>query len=516
MNRDKALYRELRVLPWSEIWSREVPRFNSAPPKQRIERVAVIRAAAVVFAESGPDEQSAEVKSWLRSLLKDPAEKVRRYAITALPKLCRDSSDEKELLAMARAAVSDREKQHVAAALGKIGSVETLRHADALPEQTVQRIKASVTRFEQPSRINLDRPLSNFQGVEIHLRTRLGLEQFVAAEARELIEREELFRLGKVATSSVTLIPAAPFKLADLYKLRCFWSVGFAVTATGKAKLQLAASTAHFARDLDAFADLITAEPSLSVLRAFTEGPTRYRLEFAKQGHRRAAVRDLAQRVFAKCPHLLNGGGDTPWTIEIHSDNRGEHIELVPKILPDPRFSYRRADVPAASHPPLAAALARLSTGPHGGPRQGAEVVWDPFCGSGLELIERGLLGGVAKVIGSDLSAEAVEITRTNFAASNIAGVECEFIKTDFRKFDPGRVTLIITNPPLGRRVPVPNLRRLMEQLFESAARALEPGGCLVFVNPVKESFTTYPLRRVFSQPVDLGGFLCRLEKYVK
>ena len=132
MNRDKELYRNLRELSWDELWTREVPRFNSATARERLERVAVIRAVGVVFAETNHANQLAEVKTWLRSLLNDPQEKIRRYAIAALPKLPRDASDERELIDLAKKPASDREKQHVSTALAKIGGKETLRHAENL------------------------------------------------------------------------------------------------------------------------------------------------------------------------------------------------------------------------------------------------------------------------------------------------------------------------------------------------------------------------------------------------
>ena len=52
------------------------------------------------------------------------------------------------------------------------------------------------------------------------------------------------------------------------------------------------------------------------------------------------------------------------------------------------------------------------------------EIIWDPFCGSGLEFIERSLLGGVRQVYGSDRSEEAIAITKTNFAAANLPSVK--------------------------------------------------------------------------------------------
>jgi tRNA G10 N-methylase Trm11 len=144
------------------------------------------------------------------------------------------------------------------------------------------------------------------------------------------------------------------------------------------------------------------------------------------------------------------------------------------------------------------------------------EIVWDPFCGSGLELVERSLLGGVQKIIGTDLSPEALHIAQQNFAAAKIQNIETQFVASDFRNFDAGRVTLIITNPPMGKRVPISNLRQLIDDLIQTAALILVPGGRLVFANPFKNSTPPSALRRDFSQQIDFGGFHCWLERYLK
>jgi SAM-dependent methyltransferase len=525
MNRDKELYKQLRTLPWNKLWIDEVPRFNAATARERLERVAVIRAAAVVFATSGPRDQLSVVKVWLRSLLNDPQEKIRRYAIAALPKLGGEDLDEKQLLALSKNAVSEREKKHVAAALSKIGGAETLRHADLLPVPTLQRVKASVLRTETPSAIKLEAPLKKFSGIEILLHCRAGLEKFVRDEAESLIGSNGKFRLIDTKTGLVILAPTGAFTFSDIFKMRCFATVSFGIGITRGHSLQAAA-------------DLVTSPLSLNIFRSLTEGPIRYRLDFAGKGHQRAAVRDLAQHIYAKSPDLINGGGDTPWTIEIHSSSGGNRIELAPKILPDPRFAYRRRDIPAASHPPLAACMARLSVFGNGSNStegnkgneerkrssssfpsvkslRSAEIVWDPFCGSGLELIERCLLGGVKKIIATDLNPEALEIAKQNFAAAQIKNVETQFVCSDFRNFDPGQVSLVITNPPMGKRVPIPNLRQLIQDLFTAAARHLAPGGRLVFANPLDIRPANPALKLDFSQLIDFGGFHCPLEKYV-
>jgi tRNA G10 N-methylase Trm11 len=146
------------------------------------------------------------------------------------------------------------------------------------------------------------------------------------------------------------------------------------------------------------------------------------------------------------------------------------------------------------------------------------ENVWDPFCGSGLELIERARLGGVSTVLGTDLSPAAIEATLANWRAARISGVRTNFVQKDFRDFlkipgcIPGSISLLITNPPLGKRVPIPNLRGLLQELFDLASVALRPGGRMVWVNPLKIKPADPSLHLEFQQTVDLGGFACRLE----
>jgi 23S rRNA G2445 N2-methylase RlmL len=261
---------------------------------------------------------------------------------------------------------------------------------------------------------------------------------------------------------------------------------------------------------------VITSSLSRRILETFTGGSIRYRLDFESKGHQRGTVRLLANRAYAICPEILNDARKASWVFAIRPTVLGNTVELCPKFPRDPRFYYRHDDVPASSHPPLAACMARLAG------KVDNEIVWDPFCGSGLELIERALLGGVRRVYGTDHSAEAIAIARKNFAAANVKAVESNFICCDFRDFaaidglGPNSATLIVTNPPFGKRVPVGNLGRLIEDLFSVAALVLQPGGRLVFVNPTRLGSPHRLLKLQAREVVDLGGFNCRLEVYFK
>jgi predicted RNA methylase len=506
-NAGKELYQQLRALSWEQLWAEEAPRFDKASPKERNERVALVRAVGVVFSESGDPAQKEEVKLWLRGLLHDPCEKIRRYAMAALPKIGAGLDEEAELLALLRTTTAGREKKFLAQALEKIGGAATLEtlHAGNLGflPQTEQKVKASVARSQSPSAIRMAGVLSDFEGLRIHLRGRRGLEGMVRDEAEDYIKTHGRFRIADVSPGLVALTPLAPFSLTDLYALRCFGAVGF-VPASNPAE------------SLEALASVIASPLSRRVLQAFTEGTIRYRLNFIAKGHQRSAVRLLADRVYALCPEILNDARNVTWTMDIYPAGRGHSVELRPNLTPDPRYYYRRQDVPAASHPQLAAAMARLAG------RMQNEIVWDPFCGSGLELVESALLGGVRAVHGTDLSAEAIAIARDNFAAARMQPVPANFACCDFRDYaagenlGPDSVTLIITNPPMGMRVPVGNLRGLIEELFNVAATVLRPGGRLVLANPVSMAKLPRTLQLQSRQTVDFGGFDCRVEKYLK
>ena len=510
-NSQKDLYRQLRALPWHRLWAEEVARFDRASPQERIDGVAVVRAVGVVFSESGPAAQQDMVRRWLLGLLQDPCEKIRRYAMAAMPKIGAGPKEEAELLSLLRTTGFEREKKFLGRALEKIGGAATLESLGqgtlGLLPQTGQKVQARVARGQSPSAIRMDSTIQEFAGLRIHLRGRRGLERIVREEVEASHATRGKFRVTEVGSGWVAITPLAPFALSDIYALRCFGTVGLVAGAVPSADER---------ESMEALASMIASPFAQRVLETFTEGPIRYRLNFTAKGHQRGAVRLLANRVYALCPYMLNDPRGAPWGIDLYPAGRGYSVELCPKLTPDPRFSYRRQDVPAASHPSVAACLARLAG------RVANEIVWDPFCGSGLELIESALLGGVRSLYGTDRSPAAIAIAQTNFAAARVKPVQSKFACCDFRDFatvqglGPNSVTLIITNPPMGKRVPVPNLRGLVENLFAVAATVLRPGGRLVFANPLSNVPPHPSLRLQSRQVVDFGGFDCALEVYLK
>jgi 23S rRNA G2445 N2-methylase RlmL len=510
MKTDKDLYRQLRTLSCEKLWNEEVARFDQASPQERVERVAVIRAVGVVFAATATVEQRAAARVWLARLLQDPAEKIRRYAMAAMPKLGAGLREETELLSLLKTTTGEREKKYLGRALDKIGGAATLdvvRGAPGLLPQTELKVKASLARKERPSAIRLDQLLKPPAGLRVHLRCRRGLESIVRDEVVERLGRTGQFRIADVRSGLVALTALTPFTLNNLYALRCFATINLPLGTVPAGTPE--ATT-------DALAGVIASPLSRQLLTTLTEGSLRYRLDFVARSHQRGAVRELANRAFAKCPDMLNDARSAPWSMDIHPAGLGLSVELRPRLSPDPRFYYREGDVAAASHPPLAACMARLAG------RVANEIVWDPFCGSGLELVECALLGGVKQVYGTDISPEAVAVAQANFAAAKLAPVVASFRQCEFRQcatlpgLGPSSVTLVVSNPPMGRRIRIPDMRGLYSDFFAVAATALKPGGRLVFPNPLRLRPQDPSLQLQSSQVVDLGGYDCRLERYLK
>src|SRR5204863_303955 len=81
---------------------------------------------------------------------------------------------------------------------------------------------------------------------------------------------------------------------------------------------------------------------------------------FAGGGKKRSAVWGAAKRV-ADAAGWINDPAAAAWNAGVRV--RGELVEvtLEPWGLADPRFAYRKRTVKAASHPTIAAALARIA-----------------------------------------------------------------------------------------------------------------------------------------------------------
>jgi 23S rRNA G2445 N2-methylase RlmL len=221
----------------------------------------------------------------------------------------------------------------------------------------------------------------------------------------------------------------------------------------------------------------------------------------------------IAGDVATRRPDLVNDPVDSTWQVHVSEDGAQVRVSLEPRKLEDPRFAYRVADIPASSHPTVAAALARLAVIHSAHPAD--DVVWDPFVGSGLELCERARLAPVRRLVGTDVSPEALTAARANLDS---AGVEAELSIADASAHAPSGTTVIVTNPPMGKRLLRGRAHALVEEMVGRAARILPPGGLLCWISPVpgqtRARAADSGLRVVEASPIEMGGFASEIQVF--
>jgi hypothetical protein len=439
------------------------------------------------------DARAAET---LRQALTDPEPRVRRRAANALGRLEPDPETDLALRAAYQHAEL-AERRAIAEALGKVGSesakllLESETAADPELERRARNARLLLERRgtrDAESAIAVDRPLP--APVRLLARCRAGLSELLALE---------LAGLGRAVPVSERLVELEfAGALSALFVART--ALGFGIRVPLRAETAAALPAA--------IAEALSQPDTRLALAAWTRGGVRFRLEFASGGHRRADVFTLAHTLARAIPEFVNDPRHASWNFVVVEDADEPHLVLEPHAFDDPRFAYRKRDVRAASHPTIAAALARSA-----GVRAD-DVVWDPFVGSGLELIERALLGPYRALLGSDVEASALDAARANLTA---AAVTAELRVADATHGGPSGVTLILTNPPMGRRVARDgSLGRLLDAFLVNAQRVLVRGGRLVWLSPRPQ-----PTRKLASsigfacesaRLIDLGGFEAELQ----
>jgi predicted RNA methylase len=459
---------------------------------------------------------AAELRAFLLERLDDSDAKTRRNAIIALGKL--DGKDlEAALIAQYQKHPELPERRSIAASLGKLGGAPALALLDTITTDDPElrritdeaRLKLSRTlgRAGDLGRIDATRTLA--PAPKIILRCREGLER--------LLERSLPPDMKPHVAAPGIVEARLTGPLSSLYQSHLWITVGFPLLGvkTSYSMQAVPASRRRQEADLDREAEALfhalTSDEAVRVMRGLTDGAIRYRIEWATGGHRRGLTFKCAREIAARRAELVNDPTSSLWEVVVGAS--GVAIELRPRGLEDPRFAWRKRHVPASSHPTLAAALAQVA-----GARKD-DVVWDPFVGAGTELVERARLGPSQRLMGTDVDQEALALARENLAAAGIA-VELEL--ADARTHVPSPLpTLIITNPPMGRRVLNKHLTgALYDAFLEHAARVLAPGGRLVWISPRAESTAraaaALGLRLTYRQRIDMGGFWAELQAFAK
>lgn len=457
-----------------------------APEKHRLRLLEVARRV-------GSETHDSTLMRPLVEALADPSPRCRKLAASALGKLGHSQAEPALLAALEGAPI---ELQRVIAeALGKVGGESSRRALERLPAtdaDLARRVNAARlllerrTRRDLPSRILIDRALPEV--VRVVAFCRAGLSSLLA---------DELARFNAVVVDPTRVELAHSGSLADLLEARTALELALLVELDPRLNpLE------------ERIAQALSSAAVVDRLQAWTEGLPRLRLAWSDAGHRRSLSWAVAEALSRQTQRLVNDPRAASWTARAAS-NDPRALELIPRLDPDPRFAYRVRDVPAASHPTIAAALARVA-----GVRAD-DVVWDPFVGSALELIERARLGSYARLVGSDLDARALEAARANLLS---AGVErFELLQGDARQMAPAGVSLVICNPPMGRRVARDgSLGPLLDAFVRHVATVLGAGGRLVWVSPLAERSARLAARSGLilqrGPRLDMGGFEAEIQ----
>jgi 23S rRNA G2445 N2-methylase RlmL len=431
--------------------------------------------------------------------LGDPDVPVRRQAALALAHTGGAGAVE-ALLAAWQGEAELTVRRALASALGRVGGERALAALRAeLPGATDAELRRLLERailtasrtLERGSASAIDAGAAPSTPLPVLLRCRAGLERLLAAE---------LVAGGWTVTASASgrVETALAGPLASIFDIRLHGGVAFPLAPRGGPAAA-------------AVVEALVSPEAGAVFSTFTAGAVRFRLEWERGGHRRAEVWRIAGEISARRPDLVNDPTDSTWSVHVFEDGDRVQVALEPRKLDDPRFAYRVAEVPAASHPTVAAALARLSV-THS-LAAADDVVWDPFVGSGLELCERGRLAPHRRLVGSDVSSAAIAAARANLDA---AGVAAELVAADALAQDISGVTVILTNPPMGRRVLRGHARPLLVRLVDRAAALLPAGGLLCWISPIpgetRARAAAVGLRLLDAHPIDMAGFAAEIQ----
>jgi 23S rRNA G2445 N2-methylase RlmL len=470
-------------------------RFEQAKPPLR---ARILRAI-------GRLPNDGAVRELLLLALHDSDDKTRRNAAIALGRAPGDGVEDALLLAWDRETRVEM-RRSIAASLGKVGSPRSLgllREASRSEDAQLSRIADhAATMVERTAsrehRGRLEPERAPGRPIDVDIFSRRGLEELLA---------EELAQVAGIGDARVTGPGRVRARLRGamnaLFTARTMLSFRFPLPIEKVAEGQPAAI---------AIARAATGDEARAILSTWTSGAIRYRIAWEGGGPQRALVWDTARAIARSAPELVNDPTASLWELFVARTPAAVEVAIAPRALDDPRFSWRRRDVPAASHPTIAAALARVA-----GARPD-DVVWDPFVGSGAELVERALAGPYRSLAGSDIDERALAAARENLDA---AGVDARLDRADALVHAPPAVTLVITNPPMGRRTRrIAGLANTLDRFVGHAASVLVPGGRLVWISPspgnARAAGARAGLTLDWARPIDMGGFDAEMQRWTK
>lgn len=216
---------------------------------------------------------------------------------------------------------------------------------------------------------------------------------------------------------------------------------------------------------------------------------------------------EFAEKLLAADCGLINDGRDPHWQLILVSNK----IVLLPKKYSDDRFAWRSSQIEGSSDPTLAAAIVTMAD------IKPDETVYDPFCGGGTELILAGKLYGAQKLLGSDISAHAINSARES---SGRAGVRTELLQCEAIKFAGTGIDVVISNPPFGMRTARGCARELLQDFFSKISNKMRARGRIVILSHAPSSTRSWAeaagFRLAHYVVVKLGRMECELQSFLR
>jgi 23S rRNA G2445 N2-methylase RlmL len=374
--------------------------------------------------------------------------------------------------------------------------------------QDADRIHRAQGARDGQHQIRSDQPLPS--SVDLLLHMPAGLEEPLLRELNERQWQGTLVGPGRVR------LRAEGLTFNEVMSCRLFND--FALIPSRR---PLAAGQASSASWVDALGALLRELP----LTALTDGTVRYRIGFSRNTQEQLPLPALVEKLGEYQPEWVNDSRGAEWKLEVHVAASGApYLECYPATLDDSRFSYRAAMLPAASNPVVAACLAAIArdiTGSLRRPPPHPVSVWDPFCGSGLELIEFCIASqGRTIGVGTDLDVEALEASRMNLKAVRAQrrkdqrdAFRIELIHCDAGQYEPRGQSpeLLLSNPPFGRRIANrTDVAALLTATLEHFARIASPQAWIVWLSPLPELTRSVALklgfRSMYESAVNISG----------